>query len=113
MPERFRGGCPFGAPRWLREVSPGGCVPAIRAYPSGGSRTPPPSRCASSCGVADLCGYVGQHDLPADKFTGFAMGVIIVPLHLLIALVPAAIGLLILYWVIRLAVRHGIRDSRK
>jgi len=51
--------------------------------------------------------------LPAKVFTGIAMGVIFAPLHLLIALVPAAIGLLILYWVIRLAVRHGIRDSRK
>src|SRR5215469_9495139 len=27
-PERFRGGCPFGAPRWLREDSPGRCDPA-------------------------------------------------------------------------------------
>jgi hypothetical protein len=38
---------------------------------------------------------------------------IFAPLHLLIAIAPAAIGLWILYWVIRLAVRHGIRDSRK
>jgi len=60
-----------------------------------------------------LCGNVSKHGLPAKVFTGIAMGVIFAPLHLLIALVPAAIGLLILYWVIRLAVRHGIRDSRK
>jgi hypothetical protein len=43
--------------------------------------------------------------------TGFAM--FFAPLHFLIALIPAAIGLWILYWVIRLAVRHGIRDSRR
>ena len=38
---------------------------------------------------------------------------LLAPLHLLIALIPAAIVLLILYWVVRLAVRHGIRDSRR
>jgi len=65
------------------------------------------------CGAVGLCGNVSKHGLPAKVFTGIAMGVIFAPLHLLIALVPAAIGLLILYWVIRLAVRHGIRDSRK
>jgi uncharacterized membrane protein YeaQ/YmgE (transglycosylase-associated protein family) len=37
----------------------------------------------------------------------------IAPLGILIALVPAAIGAVILYWIIRLAVRHGIRDSRR
>ena len=41
------------------------------------------------------------------------MNVEFAPLHLLVALVPAIIGLFILYWIIRLAVRHGIRDSRK
>ena len=43
---------------------------------------------------------------------GYAM-FLFAPLHLLIALIPAAIGLLILYWVVRLAVRHGIRDTKK
>ncbi len=33
------------------------------------------------------------------------------PLHLLIDLVVVLIPLLVLYWVIRLAVRHGRRDS--
>ena len=32
MPERFRGGCPFGAPRWQREISPGRHVQRPRAY---------------------------------------------------------------------------------
>jgi hypothetical protein len=41
------------------------------------------------------------------------MNVVFAPLHLLVALVPAIIGAFILYWIIRLAVRHGIRDSRK
>jgi hypothetical protein len=50
--------------------------------------------------------------LSAGKATGNAM-FLFAPLHLLIALVPTAIFLLILYWVIRLAVRHGTRDSRK
>jgi uncharacterized membrane protein YeaQ/YmgE (transglycosylase-associated protein family) len=39
--------------------------------------------------------------------------VAIAPLGILIALIPAIIGALILYWIIRLAVRHGIRDSRR
>jgi hypothetical protein len=39
--------------------------------------------------------------------------VVVVPLHILVVLIPAAIGALILYWIIRLAVRHGIRDSRR
>jgi hypothetical protein len=39
--------------------------------------------------------------------------VAIAPLEILIALIPAIIGVLILYWIIRLAVRHGIRDSRR
>jgi hypothetical protein len=34
-------------------------------------------------------------------------------LHALVALVPAASVLLILYWVIRLAVRHAIKDARR
>jgi hypothetical protein len=46
------------------------------------------------------------------KITGDAM-FIFAPLHLLGAIIPAAIVLLILYWVVRLAVRHGARDSRK
>ena len=46
------------------------------------------------------------------KATGYAM-FLLAPVHLLIALIPAAIGLLILYWVVRLAVRHGIRDTKK
>ncbi len=37
----------------------------------------------------------------------------IAPLGILIALIPAIVGALILYWIIRLAVRHGIRDSRR
>jgi uncharacterized membrane protein YeaQ/YmgE (transglycosylase-associated protein family) len=41
------------------------------------------------------------------------MNVVFAPLHLLVALVPAIIGAFILYWIIRLAVRHGNRDSRK
>jgi hypothetical protein len=48
----------------------------------------------------------------AAKVTGDAM-FIFAPLHLVVALIPAAIALLILYWVVRLAVRHGVRDSRK
>lgn len=39
--------------------------------------------------------------------------VAIAPLGILIALIPAIIGAVILYWIIRLAVRHGIRDSRR
>jgi len=39
--------------------------------------------------------------------------VAIAPLGILVALIPAAIGAVILYWIIRLAVRHGIRDSRR
>jgi uncharacterized membrane protein YeaQ/YmgE (transglycosylase-associated protein family) len=35
------------------------------------------------------------------------------PVGILIALIPAIVGALILYWIIRLAVRHGIRDSRR
>lgn len=34
-------------------------------------------------------------------------------LHFLVVLIPLFIGALILYWIIRLAVRHGVRDSRK
>jgi hypothetical protein len=41
------------------------------------------------------------------------MNVMFAPLHLLVALIPAIISVLVLYWIIRLAVRHGIRDSRK
>jgi hypothetical protein len=48
----------------------------------------------------------------AAKVRGDAMFVL-APLHLVVALIPAAIVLLILYWVVRLAVRHGVRDSRK
>ncbi len=42
--------------------------------------------------------------------------VVLAPWHILVffvAVIPAAIGALILYWIIRLAVRHGIRDSRR
>jgi hypothetical protein len=35
------------------------------------------------------------------------------PIHLLLLLIFAAVPLLVLYWLIRLAVRHGIRDSRR
>lgn len=39
------------------------------------------------------------------------------PLHLLVTLtvvlIPLVVGGLILYWIIRLAVRHGTRDARK
>jgi uncharacterized membrane protein YeaQ/YmgE (transglycosylase-associated protein family) len=41
------------------------------------------------------------------------MNLVFAPVHLLVALVPAFIGAFILYWIIRLAVRHGNRDSRK
>ena len=33
--------------------------------------------------------------------------------HILITLLYLAIPALILYWIVRLAVRHGMRDSRK
>jgi hypothetical protein len=39
--------------------------------------------------------------------------VAIAPVAILIALIPAIVGALFLYWIIRLAVRHGIRDSRR
>ena len=35
------------------------------------------------------------------------------PLHIVIVLLYLAIPCLILYWIVRLAVRHGMRDSRK
>jgi uncharacterized membrane protein YeaQ/YmgE (transglycosylase-associated protein family) len=41
------------------------------------------------------------------------MNIVFAPLGILVALIPAVIGALILYWIIRLAVRHGIRDSRR
>lgn len=41
------------------------------------------------------------------------MNVVFAPLHLLVALIPTIIGALVLYWIIRLAVRHANRDSRK
>jgi hypothetical protein len=41
------------------------------------------------------------------------MNLAVAPLGILVALIPAAVGGLILYWIIRLAVRHGIRDSRR
>jgi uncharacterized membrane protein YeaQ/YmgE (transglycosylase-associated protein family) len=41
------------------------------------------------------------------------MNVAIAPLGILVALIPAAVGAMILYWIIRLAVRHGIRDARR
>ena len=63
------------------------------------------------CSAIGLCGYVGN-TISGRKATGYAM-FLLAPLHLLIALIPAAIGLLILYWVVRLAVRHGIRDTKK
>src|SRR6202020_154437 len=31
MPERFRGGCPFGVPRWRHGISPGGVLSAYEA----------------------------------------------------------------------------------
>jgi hypothetical protein len=34
------------------------------------------------------------------------------PWHLLILVIPLLV-LLLVYWVIRLAVRHGIRDSKR
>lgn len=41
------------------------------------------------------------------------MGMVFAPLHLLVLLLYLAIPALILYWIVRLAVRHGMRDSRK
>jgi uncharacterized membrane protein YdjX (TVP38/TMEM64 family) len=41
------------------------------------------------------------------------MNMVIAPLGILVALIPAAIGAVVMYWVIRLAVRHAIRDSRR
>jgi len=41
------------------------------------------------------------------------VNVAIAPLGILVALIPAVVGAVILYWIIRLAVRHGIRDSRR
>jgi uncharacterized membrane protein YdjX (TVP38/TMEM64 family) len=41
------------------------------------------------------------------------MNFVFAPLGFLFALVPTIIGAFVLYWIIRLAVRHGIRDSRK
>jgi hypothetical protein len=41
------------------------------------------------------------------------MSVVLAPIHVLFLFVPAVLGALLLYWIIRLAVRHGIRDSRK
>jgi hypothetical protein len=40
------------------------------------------------------------------------MSVVAMP-HLLVDVVFALLPLLVIYWVIRLAVRHGIRDSRR
>jgi uncharacterized membrane protein YdjX (TVP38/TMEM64 family) len=41
------------------------------------------------------------------------MNIAFAPLGFLVALVPLALGAVILYWVIRLAVRHAIKDSRR
>jgi len=41
------------------------------------------------------------------------MNLVVAPVHILIALIPLVVGALILYWIIRLAVRHGMRDSRR
>jgi len=41
------------------------------------------------------------------------MNLVVAPLHILVVLIPLVVGALILYWIIRLAVRHGTRDSRK
>jgi uncharacterized membrane protein YeaQ/YmgE (transglycosylase-associated protein family) len=38
---------------------------------------------------------------------------VIAPVGLLFALLYPVIGAVILYWIIRLAVRHAIRDSRR
>ena len=38
VPERFRGGCPFGAPRWRRGISPGRCRQLPRLPELTGSR---------------------------------------------------------------------------
>jgi uncharacterized membrane protein len=62
--------------------------------------------------VITLCGYVAN----TISVYGSIM-MYLAPLHvlafLLVGVLPALIGLLILYCVIRLAVRHGIRDARK
>jgi hypothetical protein len=41
------------------------------------------------------------------------MGSVLLMPHILIILLYLAIPALILYWIVRLAVRHGMRDSRK
>ena len=41
------------------------------------------------------------------------MNIGLAPLGILLALAALALGALILYWVIRLAVRHAIRDTRR
>ena len=57
---------------------------------------------------AGMC-EVGMNTVVGASVNGLAVA----PLGILIALIPAAIGALLLYWIIRLAVRHGIRDSRR
>jgi hypothetical protein len=37
----------------------------------------------------------------------------VAPVGILLVLIPAVVSVLFLYWIIRLAVRHGIRDSRR
>ena len=81
-----------------------------RSEPTRGTSDEPQSA-ARLLRPSGLHAYVGNN-IFGHKGHGDAM-FIFAPLHLVVTLIPAAIVLLILYWVVRLAVRHGVRDSRK
>ena len=67
MPERFRGGCPFGASRWLHEISPGRCRQHFRAYPRATAADPPcGNRGRGISGPRDLRAAAGCRAGPAE-----------------------------------------------
>src|SRR5215469_3290956 len=67
LPERFRGGCPFGAGRWLRSDSPGRCHELATSLPRGLAGFPGPSR-------GELIGGLPGRFRPGFVRPGFVSG---------------------------------------